>query len=636
MNKQLKKLLINNSAALDQSAGSFEDIYRITFANGDYIMAEDTAGFRIRRHTYRQVQQRAEQAASGLYERIGATGGYIGLEMENCVDWIAAFWAILRSGNKPYLINTRHPASLSEQILKTLKVRYILAKTIGGLSGEYICFDELKGEGSCPAAFENEIALSTSATSLKESICFYNGQAVTAQILNARTILRQSRRMTLHHNGSLKLLAFLPFYHIFGLFAVYFWFTFYGRTLVFLKDLAPDTILRACRRHQVTHVFAVPILWHTIEKQVWKKAEASGRAETLRRGIRFCTALQNLFPFWGARFAMWMMRSVTDPLFGRSIKFCISGGSYLKDSALELFNGIGYPMHNGFGMSEIGISSVELDPRPCRRNLNSIGKPFDSVEYRISAEGTLQVKGTSLCTRRIIEDQEIPTLEWMDTGDIMECDARGSYYIRGRKGDAVIGENGENINPDGLEQHFDLPEAQNFSVLGLPSAEGEQLSLVVQISPYLAAERAQAMIRRIYAINDSLPSTHQIRAFWLTYQPIAPKTAIKVGRKYLLRAIEQGAVTLLPFSELKNEAAAEFDREKQPARQVLKIIGKHLECAPASIDADAHLIHELGATSLQYFAILSDLAAEFSIPLKGEEQNCSTVREFCDYIGRNI
>ena len=66
----------------------------------------------------------------------------------------------------------------------------------------------------------------------------------------------------------LKQLAFLPFYHVFGLFAVYFWFTFFGRTLVFLRDYSADTILKTCRRHQVTHIFAVPMLWHTIEKQV--------------------------------------------------------------------------------------------------------------------------------------------------------------------------------------------------------------------------------------------------------------------------------------------------------------------------------------------------------------------------------
>jgi acyl-CoA synthetase (AMP-forming)/AMP-acid ligase II len=72
------------------------------------------------------------------------------------------------------------------------------------------------------------------------------------------------------YNGSIKQLAFLPFYHIFGLFAVYYWFAFFGRTFVFLKDYSPDTIARTCRRHEVTHIFAVPLLWHTVEEKIQK------------------------------------------------------------------------------------------------------------------------------------------------------------------------------------------------------------------------------------------------------------------------------------------------------------------------------------------------------------------------------
>ena len=61
--------------------------------------------------------------------------------------------------------------------------------------------------------------------------------------------------------------------------------------------------------------------------------------------------------------------------------FCISGGSFLKESALQLFNGIGYPLHNGYGMSEIGIGSVELRDKPKYRNQGFIGRPFQNIEY---------------------------------------------------------------------------------------------------------------------------------------------------------------------------------------------------------------------------------------------------------------
>lgn len=633
MTNELRKIVEQNSAELVSSAKDFEAIYRITFSQESLVMAEDTDGFRIHRYTYGQVKERIEAAAAGIYAAIGETHGWVGLEMENSVDWIAAFWGLLKSGNKPYLINTRHPESLSNRILKTLGIQTILCQKAGRLDAAYIEWGSLQGE-ECPAAFENEIAIATSATSLQESICFYDGAAVAAQILNAEGILKESKRMAQHHNGSLKQLAFLPFYHIFGLFAVFFWFTFYQRTLVFLRDLAPDTILKTCRKHEVTHIFAVPMLWHTIEKQVLKQAEQQGRLEKLQKGVRLCTKLQNIFPYWGAKIAQKMMRQVTDPLFGQSVKFCISGGSHLRQSALELINGIGYPLHNGYGMSEIGISSVELAARPKERNRNSIGHPFCSVEYRLDEQGVLQVRGASLCTRRMKGGEVLPAGEWLDTGDIMEKDAAGKYFIRGRKGDTVIGESGENINPDMLEQLFTLKDALMYSILGLPGEGGEVLSMVVQVSPYLPAERIAALREQLRRTNETLPTTQQIRKFHMTYDPIAPETAIKVGRQYLKRGIEQGSIRLLPFA--KAEAAAGFDRESPLAQKVLEVIAPMIGVAPEEIDCEAHLMMDLGVSSLQYFSMLSALAEEFGVTAGEKEEYSYTVREFCEYIERHL
>lgn len=634
MTKELREIVESNSAALVASGKELKAIYEIIFSRENLVMAEDTDGFRIRRYTYGQMKERAEKAAAGIYAAIGETHAWVGLEMENSVDWIAAFWGILRSGNKPYLINTRHPQSLSNSILKTLGITKILCGKAGSLEAEYIEFSSLKGEGACPAAFENELAIATSATSLEESICIYDGAAVSAQILNAQAILKESKRMAQHHNGALKNLAFLPFYHIFGLFAVFFWFTFYQRTLVFLTDLAPDTILKTCRKHEVTHIFAVPMLWHTIEKQLLKQAEQQGRLEKLQKGMRLCTKLQDLFPYWGAKISQKLMHSVTDQLFGQSVKFCISGGSYLRQSALELFNDIGYPLHNGYGMSEIGISSVELRPRPKERNQNSIGHPFGSVEYRLTETGVLQVRGASLCTRRLKGGRELPATEWLDTGDVMEKDHTGHYYIRGRQGDTVIGESGENINPDMLEQLFSLKDALAYSILGLPGENGEELCLVVQVSPYLPAERISALQEELRRTNETLPTAQQIRRFHMTYDAIAPETAIKVGRQYLKRGIAQGSIQLLPFA--KKEAAAGFDRQSPLAQKVLELLAPILGIQPEEIDCEAHLMMDLGASSLQYFSILSAVAEEFRLTADETEEYSYTVREICEYIERHL
>lgn len=631
MKRELKRVVGENLAALKASARNLESIFRILFSHEDLVFSESDSGFRIEKITYGQMRRMCEEASAGLFARIGATHGYVGLEMENCPEWIAAFWAILRSGNKPYLINCRHPRELSAKILKSLDVRYVVGLKPTKLDAEYLDFAELRSPAPFAGEFENEFALSTSATTLHEVVCFYTGAEVTAQLLNTEDVLRRSPEMAWHYHGSLKQLAFLPFYHVFGLFAVYFWFAFFNRTFVFLPDYAPDTILKTCRQHEVTHIFAVPMLWHTIEKKVWRQAKQTGKEKALASGLRFCTALQNVFPHMGLRLSQCIMRSVTAQLFGRSIRFCISGGSYLRDSALALLNGVGYPIHNGFGASETGITSVDLRNRPKYLNRNSIGQPFESVEYRLSDRGTLQIRGSSICSCMMVDGVPAEKQAWFETGDVVEY-RDGEYYVRGRAGDIVIGANGENINPDVTEQLLTLPEAEKFSVLGLPSEEGELLTLVIQLNAYLPAKRVRATLDAAIRANENLPSAMRIRRFYCTYDAIAPATAVKVGRGYLLRGIADGSIRLIPFAQIRDglpETETDFDPDSALARRVRAIIAHELDVTDAQIEADTHVVHDLGADSLHYFALMSAIAEEFP-EMSGTD--CYTLREFCQSI----
>lgn len=635
MRKELRQILRTNREQLEASEKDLKTIFRIMFRVRQNILCEENDGFRIRTYTYGQIYQRICSTAGALYAKVGATHQYIALEMENSPDWIVAFWAILMSGNKPYLVNMRYPASLTEGILKTLQVKYILCAGTTQLPGEAITMLEL--EGDYPAVpedvFENELAFSSSATSMNEVICFYTGYQIAEQILNFKRIVKECPQIAKHYKGKLKQLAFLPFYHVFGLFAVYFWFTFFGRTLVFLRDYSAETILKTCRRHNVTHIFAVPMLWHTLEKKVRDEVAKQGqkKEEKFRRGLAIATALQNCFPNLGAKLAKWLLRQVTDKVFGRSVMFCISGGSYLRDSAMELLNGIGYNMHNGYGMSEIGITSVDLQQRPKDRNKNSIGRPFDSVSYRLDSEGILQVKGSSLCVKKLINAEPVTAQEWFDTGDRMEC-IDGHYYIRGRRSDTVIGENGENINPDMIEKAFMPQGVQQFCVLGLQGKGGQELSLVAQINPYAT----QASVKRIkeycYKVNDTFPAATAIKNFYFTVDELAPPTAVKVSRAQLVKKIENGQVKLTAFQQFLLEQASE-EESSALQKRVCQIIAEVLKIDEAAVTQQSHIFYDLGATSIQYFSILTALAQEFSITdYNSGETYRYTAKEICQYI----
>ena len=299
MNKNLKMYIKHNRDTLNKSNKTFRDIFNIMFHIKSNVLCEYNDGFRIKKETYGDIFSRIEKASAGLYEKIGATHSYVALAIDNSPEWIVAFWAILKSGNKPYLVNLRYPDSLTNNILDTLNIKYTVCHNETTLNTSIIPVSSLNSDIAVPEdVFEDEIAFSSSATSMNEVVCFYNGFQVSEQILNFETILKLEPRIAKHYKGQLKQLAFLPFYHVFGLFAVYFWFTFFGRTLVFLHDYAPETILKTCQKHQVTHIFAVPVLWHTIEKSVLAAAQESGEKDVkkLQRGIKLTTRIQNIFP----------------------------------------------------------------------------------------------------------------------------------------------------------------------------------------------------------------------------------------------------------------------------------------------------------------------------------------------------
>lgn len=636
MKKELRQLLKHNTDGLYASDRTLKSLYYYTFYYKHNIMCEGHDGLRTYTYTYGQMEERVRRTAAGLYAKLGAAHQYIALEMDNSPEWIAAFWGILMSGNKPYLVNLRYPDSLTEGILKTLNIRHSVCMGTSRLSVEALDIAAL--EGDHPAvpeeAFENEIAFSSSATSMNEVICFYTGAEVCEQMLAYQDIFHRGPRIAKHYKGRLKLLAFLPFYHVFGLVAVCLWFSFFGRTLVFLRDYNPDTILKTCRRHQVTHIFAVPMLWHTVEKKVWASAREQNKEEKLRKTLRFTTAVQNVFPNFGAWLAKNLLSSVTEQLFGKTVMHCISGGSNLRPSALELLNGLGYSVHNGYGMSEIGIPCVETRSTPKACNAGSIGKPVTSVTFRLDEEGVLYVKSPYMCTHKLVNGEAQQTPEWFCTGDIMTCE-NGYYYIQGRKGDVVIGENGENINPDTVENRFTLEGAKQMCVLGLQDAEGQSLSLVVQVSPYITEEGVTAIKNKAYAINDTLPTAMAVKKFYFTFDELSPPTAIKVSRTQLTAKVKAGQVKLTPFNQL--QLTGNEGEDTPLLRKIRAIIAKELDCEESKVGINDHIFYDLGASSLQYFAIISAISAEFgATEYTAGEIYCYTPKEICAYIEKKL
>lgn len=611
--ENVNKIVDLRCKGLENSKKTFQDIYNVMFSTPSYILAEWNDGYKIYTKSYKEADILIKNTAYSinmLYKDL--KDEYIGIAIESSFNWLIAFWAILASGNKPYLINLRHPKGLVNNLLNSLGVKYLLAKEDLGYQGNLIYLDDLNLEckDNYEFSFGNEMVLSTSATTLKEKLIFYNGVEISNQILNARAILKENKQIKIHYHNRLKQLVFLPLYHIFGFMATYMWFSFFGRTMVFLNDYSKETILRTIRKHEVTHVFAVPLFWHSIEKEIIKSVKQKQKEKKFNKGINLCLKLQGLFKNKGLNMSKRIMHEVTDELFGKSVVFCISGGSYIKDSTLKLINALGYPLYNGYGMSEIGITSVELGYKKDRLK-NSIGKPMASIKYEIK-DDILYVSGSSISHKMKIDGEYIYNNDEYKTSDLARVDKTGRYYILGRSDDLFIGPNGENISPDTLEQEFNIEKANRFSILNI----NNKLSMVVEISKYLPKTEIENLYKYITSVNDKLDSSLRVNQIYFTYDPIQAETQIKVSRQYLLMKLQNKEVNLLKIEDIVNKENNDTCNQ-EILNKVLSIMEDILQTE--KIDPYKNFFYDLEGTSLDYFSLISSLNKEFDITITFNE-----------------
>ena len=635
-----QKIIKKYTKIIDESKGSFEEIFNANFSHNIYPIVEYSQNGEIIKVSYPEMKQRIINFSYYLTSKLnGEKDKYIALNIDNSPEWIMSFWAILMSGNKPYLLNLRHPETLIKKGLEDLKIECSIDKgetNKYGLKSLQIP-DKLENAPSdYQYNFADEIAISTSATSMEQKVCFYSGKEILAQLKNTKPVLNETKEVRRTYNKTIKLLAFLPFYHIFGLITVYFWFTFFGYTIVLLNDYSSQTILSTIKKHGVTHIFSVPLFWHTIEDEINKQVSSRDEKtrEKFKEGIEQSIKVQSKYGRLGLKLARRGFKEIRASLFGDSVQLCISGGSYLRNSSLRLINALGYPLYCGYGTTEIGITSVELSSNINDRLKNSVGYPLPSVSYRIN-DGVLEVKGDSTCHKIMINGVEHQVEEYFVTQDVVHQDETGRYYIDGRKSDIVIADNGENINPDIIEEMFNLSRypVNTFSILGLANKEAkESLSLVIELKKDATLKDEKAIREYIETINNQLDMTQRVKNIYFTFDQIKNPNAIKVSRKYLLTHLKGGDIKLISSLE---ENKKEYQKTEL-TEILIKLFAEALNMDANKIQPNSHFVYDLSGTSLDYFNLLALVNERFNLNLSFDINNpLVCVADFEKYIREN-
>ena len=316
-------------------------------------------------------------------------------------------------------------------------------------------------------------------------------------------------------------------------------------------------------------------------------------------------------------------KEIRDQLFGDSISFMITGGGHISEEVLTFFNSIGYRLANGYGLSEIGITSVELSDDPKVLNSGSIGHPLFGVMYKIK-DDDLIIKSIAQ-SRYVYEFGQVTKNDdkWYETRDIVKM-IDGCYHIYGREDDLIISLTGENLNPDILEEKLVVENSSGVCLIN--SKNYDMPVLLVSINKFLSPEKANKVLEDVKNKINELNLTGQIGEVILVSEPLIREEEFKLNRKRVARDYYNGDLQLYSMEEVVEEEDDEL------SFNIKKLFAIALNKNVEEIHSKSDFFVDEGGTSLDYFVIVNKVNEEYGVNLSASEKPLSTVESIVNYI----
>lgn len=642
---------VNPAKELLKSSQSLKDIYEQSTSshlNERACSYFDEDG-KIDGYTYEKYKTITFNLATHLSTALSGVpaGSIIGLKLKNSPTWPHVFWSILMTGHVPLLIDAKMPHENAQNLLTQSKATAIIANEEDPYSVPLFRINDIRNvepDYQFAATWANQVIFCSSGTTGNVKMMVTDGKALCNQICGAIDMPKETKDIL--HPGKSNVLAMIPFHHVFGFTAVFLWYTFYGKCIVYPSSMASNDIQNAIVKGKCTHIYSVPLFWDAIAQKVLRLAAQGGQRneQIIQDMIAYnCHQISKQ----EAGIASWKIvgDKIRKKVFGSQVEFCISGGGYLSSRTLAVINGLGYPLYNGFGMTEIGVTSVELSPRVEDRLKGSIGHPLFGMSYKIeplpgsmNGQGELLVKTPTVHVEEIIGGVRKPTVledGYYRTGDIVEKDETGSYYVKGRIKDVIISSNGENVYPDEIEFYFkNVRHVVNDVVIGEKHDNKEDIVLVLELDNLIKDEEIKQLRKDIEAINSTLPNEKRV-AETLIYKGVLPlANNMKVKRFAIKEALEKGLDVFINLNgESKTSSSASLDgykpEEVASAKAKVKELFSKTLLLPAFKIGDTTSWGDLGGDSMSYIALCDDLNTAFKVQIPTDKYgHLLTVNDF--------
>lgn len=284
-------------------------------------------------------------------------------------------------------------------------------------------------------------------------------------------------------------LTCLPLAHVFERMVVLYHLAA-GVRLVFAENV--QAVGEAMRQQRPTVVTVVPRL---LEKILEKIELGAREAPPLRRTLVGLAIAEGAKPLsvlrlpWRKLLGALVYRKIR-ALMGGRLRLVVAGGAALGQRTERLFQAIGVPVYQGYGLTEHGpVVSANF---PGAKRAGSVGKAFPGVEIRLEPDGEVLVRSPSVLRGYWKRPEETAAVKdpdgWLRTGDLGRMDEQGFLYLTGRKKDLCKSANGKYVAPVPIEEMLAAHKGLEHAVV---CVDGRKF-----VSALLAADSA-ALQRRM-------------------------------------------------------------------------------------------------------------------------------------------
>ncbi len=274
---------------------------------------------------------------------------------------------------------------------------------------------------------------------------FSKGVVLPLRSLSSNVLFAQDR---LPLKSGDKMVSFLPLAHVYGCsFDFLYPFSIGCHITLINKIPSPKILLDAFDQVKPNLIISVPLI---IEKIYRKKI----KPVLDKKAVQIMMKIPGLKKVLENKIKKGLMTA-----FGNNFLQIIVGGAPINDEVDAFLSKIGFPITNGYGMTECGplISYSQWD----ETKVASVGKEIDRMEIKIDSEdpqkviGEIMVKGDNVMLGYYKNKKDtkdcLDKEGWLRTGDLGIIDQDGFLFIKGRSKSMLLGPSGQNIYPEEIE-----------------------------------------------------------------------------------------------------------------------------------------------------------------------------------------